>query len=112
MLRVPSLPGLALLVSCCVKPNYAASSDIGLIRNLQNKWARCLNQSYHVTRKQTPDKGAAAEMSFQACGSEEQDLTSYITARIPSALSPMPHLKAEIKHLLINEGRLPVYPDH
>jgi hypothetical protein len=25
---------------------------------------------------------------------------------------PMPHLKAEIKHLLINEGRLPVYPDH
>jgi len=51
-------------------------------------------------------------MSFQACGSEEQDLTSYINARIPSALSPMPHLKAENKHLLIDEGRLPVYPDH
>jgi hypothetical protein len=112
MSRVPLLPCLALLVSCCVASNHAASSDIGSIRKLQNKWARCLNQSYRVTRKQTSDKGAAAEMSFQACGSEEQDLTSYINARIPSALSPMPHLKAENKHLLIDEGRLPVYPDH
>jgi hypothetical protein len=111
MSRMPSLSGVALLISSCVTSNFAASSDIGVIRKLQNKWFSCLNQSYQVARKRTPDRSAAAEMSFQACASKVQDLASYINTHIPGALSPIPHLKADNKHRLIDEGRLPVYPD-
>jgi hypothetical protein len=62
-------------------------------------------------RRRTPDKNTAAEMAFQACSSEEQDLASYINTQIPYAPSPMPHLKAETKRVLIEEGHLPIYPE-
>jgi hypothetical protein len=61
-----------------------------------------LNQSYRVTRTQNADKNAAAEMAFQSCSSEEQDLVS---ASGYAAIA-FPHLKAEMKHELIEEGRI------
>jgi hypothetical protein len=70
-----------------------------------------LNQSYGTTVKPTPDKNAAAEVAFQACASEQQDLASYTNAQIPIAYSPMPHLKAEMKRLLVEDGHLPIYPE-
>jgi hypothetical protein len=59
----------------------------------------------------TPDRNAAAEMAFVACASEEQDLASFVNLRIPPAYSPLPHLKAETKRVLIGEGHLPIYPE-
>jgi hypothetical protein len=84
----------------------AAPNTTNLTRKLQNHWSECLNQSYRTTIKQTPDKNTAAEMAFQACSSEEQDLASYVNAQVPIAYSPMPHLKAETKRVLVEEGHL------
>jgi hypothetical protein len=53
---------------------------------------------------------AAAEMAFQVCASEGQDLDSFIQTEV-HAPSPMPHLKAETKRLLVKEGHLPIYPE-
>jgi hypothetical protein len=44
-------------------------------------------------------------MAFQACSSEEQDLAS-----LPFSALLMPHLKAETKRVLIEEGHLPDIP--
>jgi hypothetical protein len=73
---------------------------------MQNSWHRCLEKSYQITAKQTRDKSAAAEMAFQSCAAEEQDLAS-----LPYSGLLMPHLKAETKHVLIEEGHLPIYPE-
>jgi len=73
-----------------------------ITKQLQDSWNRCLDHSYQITRTQTPDKNAAAEMAFQACSSEEQDLAS-----LPFSNLLMPHLKAETKHVLIEKGHLP-----
>jgi hypothetical protein len=61
-----------------------------------------LNQSYGVTKTQNADKNAAAEMAFQACSSEEKDLVS----ASGYAAVALPHLRAEMKHELIGEGRI------
>jgi hypothetical protein len=72
---------------------------------LENHWTQCVNQSFQITRTQTPDKNAAAEMAFQACYSEEQDLAS-----LPFAALLMPHLRAEAKRVLIEEGHVAEVP--
>ena len=111
MWRSIALAGLTLLVSCAAPRPSATSGPTArpdttaTTRRLQNSWHRCLEQSYRVTRSQTPDKNAAAEMAFQACSSEERDLAS-----LPYSDLLMPHLKAETKHVLIEEGHLPTYP--
>lgn len=102
---------LAILVGCTGAPRSAsqvitAPDTTAVTRKLQNAWHRCLEQSYRTTRTQTPDKNAAAEMAFHACSSEEQDLAS-----LPYSAMLMPHEKAETKHVLIEEGRLPIYPE-
>lgn len=103
-----ALGALVLLVGCDVHrappPQSAPSPDVGAISaQLQNAWGRCLNQSYQFTSTQTPDKNAAAEMAFLDCSSEEQDLAS-----LPYSALLMPHLKAETKHVLIEEGHVPM----
>jgi hypothetical protein len=113
MWKLFAVSGIMLLVSCAVAPPPSPSPQpssrqdtTNLTRRFQNNWARCLNQSYQVTRTQTPDKNAAAEMAFQACSAEEQDLAS-----LPYTASVMPHLKAEMKHVLIDEGHLSILPE-
>ena len=108
MPRWLALSSAALLISCVAPPpspppRPATGPDIGVIsKELQESWDRCLEQSYQITRTQTADKNAAAEMAFQACSSEEADLAS-----LPFSNLLMPHLKAETKHVLIEGGRLP-----
>jgi hypothetical protein len=106
---------VALAAAACVSgctaapqsaPQTAAADRTNLTRKLQNAWHRCLEQSYQTTVKQTPDKNAAAEMAFNACSSEEKDLAS-----LPYSALLMPHLKSETKHVLIEEGHLPIYPE-
>jgi hypothetical protein len=120
MSRLLALISVAVLAGCTAAPQSSAqpipqpaahADTTGLVRKLQNHWSQCLEQSYRTTIKQTPDKNTAAEMAFQACSSEEQDLASYINTQIPYAPSPMPHLKAETKRVLIEEGHLPIYPE-
>ncbi len=100
-----------LLVGCTVSPpppQPVASPDLtgDLTRKLQNNWGRCLNGSYPIARKQTPDKNAAAELAFQACATEEQDLASWVHSQIPYAPSPMPGLKRAMKQELTEEGHI------
>ena len=110
MWRAFALVGAALLLADCAasgpSPEPAARAEkTSITRRLQNNWDRCLEQSYRVTRTQTPDKNAAAEMAFQACSSEEQDLVS---ASGYAGQLLQPHLRSETKHVLIEEGRLPI----
>ena len=107
MRRVFALAVVTFLASCSSPlpsvPPPAPRGDIEAIaKQLQNHWTQCLTQSYNVTRTQTPDKNAAAEMAFQACSSEEEDYAS-----LPSASFIIPHLRAEAKRVLIEEGRIP-----
>lgn len=118
MSRLLALLGMAALAGCSAAPQsvpkpsaIAAPDTTNVTRKLQNHWSQCLEQSYRTARTKTPDKNAAAEMAFAACASEEQDLASFINAQIPPAYSPMPHLKAETKRVLIDEGHLPIYPE-
>lgn len=94
-------------------PQPVAGPDTTRIttRKLQNHWGGCLEQSYRSALRKTDDKNAAAEMAFQACASEEQDLISFTNVGIPPQYSPMPHLKAETKRVLIEEGHLPILPE-
>jgi hypothetical protein len=119
MSRLLVLTAVVLLAACTAQPQptprtaaVAAPDTTNVTRKLQNHWSQCLEQSYRTARTRTPDKNAAAEMAFQACSSEELDLASFITTQIPNAPSPMPHLKAETKRVLIEEGHLPIYPEH
>jgi len=118
MSRVLTFAAVLLVLGCTAAPQpvpqtaaVAAPDTTNLTRKLQNHWSQCLNQSYRTTIKQMADKNTAAEMAFQACSSEEQDLASYVNANIPIAYSPMPHLKAETKRVLVEEGHLPIYPE-
>ena len=119
MTRLLALTGAALLAGCTAAPQSTpapqavapAANTTNVTRKLQNHWAQCLEPSYRTARKKTPDKNVAAEMAFAACVSEEQDLASFVNAQIPPAYSPMPHLKAETKRVLIEEGHLPIYPE-
>jgi hypothetical protein len=67
----PSPPAPTTMADSAARPTTDSNS---VTRRLQNSRHRCLEQSYRVTRTQTPDKNAAAEMAFQACSSEERDL--------------------------------------
>lgn len=116
MSRWLAFTSFALLAGCTAAPQpipqpTAHVDTTNLVRKLQNHWSQCLEQSYRTTRTQTPDKNAAAEMAFQACSSEEQDLASYVNMQVPIAYWAMPHLKAETKRVLIEEGRLSIYPE-
>jgi len=102
-----ALSGVTFLVSCAAPPSRqpeptARPDTTAITEQLQSSWNRCLEHSYGVTRTQTPDKNAAAEMAFQACSSEERDLAS-----LPYMGLLMPHLKAETKHVLIEKDYLP-----
>jgi hypothetical protein len=116
MWRLVALVGAELLAGCTATPQLTpapqpatvAANTTNVTRKLQNHWGQCLEQSYRMARAKTPDKNVAAEMAFAACASEEQDLASFVNAKIPPAYSPMPHLKAETKRVLIEEGHLPI----
>ena len=114
--RLVVLFGMAALAGCTAtpapQPAVAATPDsTSVIRKLQNRWSQCLEPSYRIARTKTPDKNAAAEMAFAACASEEEDLASFVNTRVPPQYSPMPHLKAETKRVLVEEGHLPIYPE-
>ena len=110
-LRGVILTGATLLANCTApRPSPEPTTQPkkpSITRRLQNNWDRCLDQSYQVTRTKTPDKNAAAELAFQACSSEEQDLVS------ASYAAPMlqPHLRAETKRVLIDDGHLPIFDE-
>jgi hypothetical protein len=59
----------------------AESTVVTIGKTLRANWDRCLAQSFAVTRQQTPDKSAAAEMAFQSCATEEQLLARFTVGR-------------------------------
>jgi len=72
---------VVLLVGCGLPPPPAPppreTSSMGAVAaQIQDRWNECLTQSYQITRTKTDDKNAAAEMAFQDCQTEEQDLSS------------------------------------
>jgi hypothetical protein len=108
---------IVLLAGCDATPQPSATltqpspSTTGLIRRLQNNWHRCLEKSYQVASQQTPDKNAAGEIAFQSCASEEQELKLASFVAEPYSSMGFAHLKTETKHVLIEEGHLPIYPE-
>lgn len=72
-----------------------------ITKQLQDQWMTCLKSSFKVTSIQTPDRNVAAEMSFQACVSEENALSSYSAERgTPPSL--FAYLKSQTKQVLMN----------
>jgi len=90
----------------------AAMKDV-TTRKLQNRWGKCLTSSYGITVKQTPDKNAAAEMAIRACVTEEHALASFAALRVgePWASDTMASLKAGMKQMLVEDGRVPELPE-
>lgn len=119
MSRLFVVIAVALLTACTAAPQSPQpvaqttphADTTNVTRKLQNHWAQCLEPSYRTALRKASDKNVAAEMAFAACASEEQDLASFVNAQIPPQYSPMPHLKAEMKRLLVEEGHLPIYPE-
>jgi hypothetical protein len=75
-----------------------------LTKKKQDDWMRCLKSSYRNQRAKTIDKNMAAELSMQACASEEEALWTY-SAENGVPKSVFMHLKAQTKKVLIEEGR-------
>ena len=105
--------GLFALASITLFAGYAVAlaSSSAIAHILQNRWARCLNESYQVTRTQTPDKNAAAELAFQACSTEEQAFYASDPARNRFTDAIDASLKSAMKRLLIDEGHLNMLPE-
>jgi len=95
---------LSVLVMLSLLTGSASGqSTADIVKRKQDAWMRCLRESYGVNRKRTPDRSAAMEMAFQACGTEEDDLWAY------SAQSGMPRssflaLKSATKQVIL-EGK-------
>ena len=96
MWRAFALVGAALLLADCAASGPSPETGgmvekMSITRRLQNNWDRCLEQSYRVTRTQTPDKNAAAEMAFKRAP-QEQDL---VLASGYAGQLLQPHLRSE-----------------
>lgn len=83
-----------------------AQSTASLVKRKQDQWMTCLKDSFRISRKQNADPNLAAEMAFQACTTEEQDLWAF------SAAAGVPReafagLKSATKRVLIEESRSP-----
>jgi hypothetical protein len=100
-----NLAGIVFLTGCSSPPPPPAarqpSNDAAIADQLQDRWNQCLSQSYQITRTKTDDKNAAAEMAFQDCQTEEQDLAS-----LPYEGLIFPHLKSATKQVLIETGHV------
>jgi hypothetical protein len=72
----------------------------GITKRLQDEWMTCLKSSFKVTSTQTADRNAAAEMSFHACASEENALSSY-SAGLGAPRSMFAYLKSQTKQVLM-----------
>jgi hypothetical protein len=92
-------------LSVTATPSFAQESTLSPVRRAQNHWDRCLEESYRIARKNNEDKNLAAEVAFQACASEENELRD-VSGPVASELG-FSHLKAETKRLLIEKGKLP-----
>lgn len=84
----------------CVLGSTAIAQTGDLVKNRQDRWMKCLKQSFKSGRQSTRDANAAAEMAFSACKTEEDDLWEL------SAASGVPRnaftgLKSATKQVLI-----------
>jgi hypothetical protein len=119
MRRAVALVTVAVLSGCTTstqpgpQSSPASSMQSVVTRKLQNSWGKCLTSSYGFTVKQTPNKNAAAEMALQSCATEEQALASFVATNIGerSASDTMANLKAGMKQMLVQDGRLPELPE-
>jgi hypothetical protein len=81
----------------------SAQSVAGSVKRVQDRWMQCLKSSFQINRKQTPDPNAAAEMAFQACATEEDELWT-MSAAVGVPRSSFAGLKSATKQVLI-EGK-------
>ena len=111
----PAAVVAAVLNGCTASPQRPVpqpSSDTSsqrkfdLVPKLQNQWGRCLNISYSITVKHTPDKNAAAEEALRACATEEQHLATQLLVGKPWASDSIVSVKAAMKRTLIGQGRI------
>jgi hypothetical protein len=90
-------------------PNHntsASAARVGeIMRQFQNDWQQCVDASYQVTKQQTANKNAAAELAFDSCTTEEIQMNSIYP---DSAALLFPHLKNEVKRVLIQQDHLPL----
>lgn len=91
----------AVLVFTCVHCTALAESETDTTARLQDRWMRCLKESYQVNVKQTPDRNAAAEMAFRACSTEEDELRAWsVELGVPQTY--FVQLKSATKRVLID----------
>jgi hypothetical protein len=100
-----TIAGLNMLASAliivAISTSALAQSTGDLTKAMQDRWMRCLKESYQVRKKQTPDRNAAAEMALRACSTEEDELWTYSEqAGVPRNI--FIHLKAATKQVLID----------
>lgn len=95
----------AVLLASSTLPSTVFSQYGGqaLTKKKQDDWMRCLKSSYKSQRAKTADKNMAAELSMQACASEEEALWTY-SAESGVPRSVFMHLKTQTKKVLIDEG--------
>jgi hypothetical protein len=96
-----SLIAIAILIVWSIDASAQNTADI--VKRKQDSWMRCLKESYGVNRKRSPDRNAAMEMAFQACGTEENDLWAY-SAQAGVPQSSFMSLKSATKQVIM-EGK-------
>jgi Zn-dependent alcohol dehydrogenase len=99
----------AMIVLACTActtqmPNLCvAQSAVDLAKSMQDQWKRCLKDSYQVYERRTPSKSSAAEMAFQFCSTQEDELWVY-SSETGVSRSAFDHFKAAMKKSLA-EGK-------
>jgi len=100
------------VASCAPQPDSDTSEmsarKLAIGKQFQKEWEQCVDASYKVTQQSTPDKNAAAEQAFASCATEEDQMNSLYDPAINALM--MPHLKAEAKRLLIEQGYISSSP--
>ena len=93
---------LIIVFTCAHCMAFAQSAEEST-KKIQDRWIRCLKDSYQIYLKQTSDRNAAAETAFRACITDEEELSAYGSqAGVPR--SSFDALKSTIKQGLV-EGQ-------
>jgi hypothetical protein len=79
---------------------WVAESAADLAMSMQDQWRRCLKDSYQVYERRTPSKNSAAEMAFQFCSVQEEELWSY-SSEAGVSRNAFEQIKAAAKKALV-----------
>jgi hypothetical protein len=80
-----------------------AQSAAELAKSMQVQWMRCLKDAYQVYERRTPTRNSAAEMAFQFCSTEEDEVWTF-SSETGVSRSAFEQLKSATKKAL-SEGK-------